>query len=379
MNIGYDGKRAVANLTGLGNYSRLVLESVAEACPDDTLTVFAPRPKDNPRLSRLRERDNVSFVYNPHPRLIPAPLWRSYGITPMLKPHSIDLYHGLSNELPLNIARAGIPSVVTIHDVIYRRLPWCYGSVDRFMCDFKYSRSCHAATRIIAISECTRRDIMHYYGIPEEKIDIVYQGCDDIFRRRFTPAQIEDVRHIYDLPDRYILQVGTIERRKNAELSVRALATIADRDISLVIVGRDNHYKEFLTTLARQHGVEGRVQFIHNVTFPHLPAVNQGAEIILYPSLYEGFGIPILEALESHRPVIAATGSCLEEAGGDAALYVDPYSPRQLAEAIDAILNHTVDPDSMIARGLTHAARFSNSTIARSILDVYRRCLTPRN
>ncbi len=379
MNIGYDGKRAVANLTGLGNYSRLVLESIAEAHPLDTLTIFAPKPKDNPRLSRLRECDNVNFVYNSHPRLMPAPLWRSYGITSMLKPKGINLYHGLSNELPLNIKSSGIPSVVTIHDVIYRRLPWCYSAVDRTMCDFKYSRSCHNATRIIAISECTRRDIIHYYGVPEEKIDIVYQGCDDIFRHRFTPAEIEDVRHIYNLPKRYILQVGTIERRKNAELSVRALSAIDDHDIKLVIVGRDNHYKDFLINLARELGVENRLQFIHNVTFPHLPAVNQGAEIILYPSLYEGFGIPILEALECRRPVIAATGSCLEEAGGDAALYVDPQSTRQLSEAINAILSHSVDVDAMIARGLTYAARFSNSTIARSILDVYRRCLTGSN
>lgn len=374
MNIGYDGKRAVANFTGLGNYSRLVLESVAAEYPEDVLTVFAPEPKDNPRIATLSGYGNVNFVYRPKGAL-PSSLWRSYGITSMLRSRGINLYHGLSNELPLNIRSAGIPSVVTIHDVIYRRLPRCYGAVDRFMCDFKYSRSCHNATRIIAISRRTRDDIIHYYKIPPEKIDIVYQGCDDSFRHIFSQAEIEEVKKIYNLPKRYILQVGTIERRKNAELSVRALSAIRDTKLPLVIAGRDNHYKRRLMEIAADLGVTSRLIFVHNVSFAHLPAVNQGAEVILYPSLYEGFGIPVLEALESRRPVIAATGSCLEEAGGDATMYVDPHSPRELARCIDTLTDGSTDTKSMIERGIRYAARFSNADIARSIMEVYQKAI----
>ncbi len=374
MKIAYDGKRAVGGLTGLGNYSRLVLETLSDAHPDDTFTVLAPRRRDNPRLQTLLRRPNVEFVYKTS--RAPSALWRSYGITKEMERLGADLYHGLSNELPLNILKAHIPTVLTMHDVIYRRLPECYTRTDRFFCDFKYSRSCRAATRIIAISERTKADIIEFYGVDPDKIDVVYQGCDDIFRHRCSAEELQAVRTKFSLPVRYILQVGTIEQRKNLELTIRALSAINDRDIHLVAVGKDRlGYQQKCQKLAEELGVADRVHFLSNVGFSDLPAVCQGAEVIVYPSRYEGFGIPVLEALESRRPLIAATGSCLEEAGGDAAIYVDPDDVRAMAEALNGIISGATDTDGMIARGVRHAARFSPATLEPNIWRAYERAI----
>ena len=376
MNIAYDGKRAVQNLTGLGNYSRLIVESVAREYPQHSLTLFAPSRRDNPRLAPVLSLPNVSMRL---PQKGEAPLggslWRTFGITRLLKPSGAALFHGLSNELPLNISRAGIPSVLTMHDVIYRTMPECYKAADRLIYDLKYGASCRAATRIIAISECTKRDIMRFYGVPEEKISVIYQGCDNIFHAEPTPDALAEVRKIYDLPERYLIQVGSIETRKNAALSVRALSALAS-PVPLLLIGRPTPYLREVERLAEELGVRDRLRVLHDVPFRHLPLLYRQAAAALYPSRYEGFGIPVLEALTCGTPCIAATGSCLEEAGGEAALYVDPDDARALARAADALISGGPEVAERIGRGLRHAATFDNSRIAARVMDVYRSVLS---
>lgn len=374
MIVGFDGKRPVSNMTGLGNYSRLVIEQLATRYLDNHFKIYAPKLKPNPRLLTIRKLPNVEFI-RPRNPLFSGALWRTFGIPGLLKKDHVDIYHGLSNELPLNIASSSVPSVVTIHDVIYRRLPECYSPFDRRMYDFKYGRSCHNSTRIIAVSQCTKNDIVDIYGVNPDKIDVVYQGCDDSFRRDISQEELAETRSRLHLPERYILQVGTVESRKNLELTVRALATLPS-DVWLVAVGRDREgYMGHVRKIAEELGVAGRILFIENIAFADLPAVNRLAEVIAYPSHYEGFGIPVLEGLESCRPVVAATGSCLEEAGGDAAIYVDPNSPRQMGEALNAILSGSAPVDRMIAAGKRHAAKFDTSMMASEIMKTYDKAI----
>lgn len=376
MKIGFDGKRAVANMTGLGNYSRLALESLSDARRQDKLIIYTPDMRDNPRLERLHHTYNADFRL-PSGRgfWTKGALWRTWSIARDLKRDGIQLFHGLSNELPLSIRRTGIPSVVTVHDVIYRRLPYCYKPVDRLLYDFKYGHSCHNADRIIAISKRTKLDIMELYGIAEDKIDVAYQGCDPQFKVQAGDRILESIRKKYDLPDRYLLQVGTIERRKNLELSVRALAQLP-ADVALVAVGRDNNYLGDVLKIADEYGVLDRLKVLQGVPFKDLPALNQGAEVILYPSRYEGFGIPVLEGLESLRPVVAATGSCLEEAGGNAAYYVDPDSAGDMADVLNGIISgRDTGIAERILEGKIHASRFSNDNMAADISRTYSKVL----
>lgn len=372
MVIGYDAKRAVSNMTGLGNYSRLVIEQIAENYPESKLLLYTPKLKDNPRLSHIRGLANVEFRLPP-PAGFKGSLWRSFGITNNLRADGIDIFHGLSNELPLNIGNAGVPSVVTMHDVIYRRLPHCYTAIDRILYDYKYGKSCRNATRIIAVSERTRQDVAEYYGVPLEKIDVVYQGCDDSFKREIPREELEEVRHRLPLPSRYILQVGTIEERKNLELTVKSLPYVP-KDVKLLVVGRDRKgYLEKVMRIAKELAVDDRIIVRSDITFRDLPAVNRLAEIIVYPSRYEGFGIPIIEGLESRRPVVAATGSCLEEAGGDAALYVNPDDVKGMGEALRGLLDGSIDSAGMIERGKIYASRFDTAKMGERIMEVYEK------
>lgn len=374
MIIGFDAKRAMSNMTGLGNYSRLVIGALGEENPNDRLLMYTPKMTDNPRLAKIRQLPNVEF-HLPPGLGFKGSLWRTFGVTNNLRADGVELYHGLSNELPLNIASSGVPSVVTIHDVIYRRMPECYKLADRIIYDFKYGRSCRAADRVIAVSECTKRDVVELYGVDPERIDVVYQGCDDSFKRIWSPEEIAALRKRYDLPAKFILQVGTIERRKNLELTVRALTSLP-QDIALVAVGKDHYgYLKYVMGIAREAGVASRIKIIPGIDFADLPGLNQAAEVVAYPSHYEGFGIPILEGLCSRRPVVAATGSCLEEAGGENSLYVDPHSPRDMAAALIATLRGGRDVEEMVKAGLEHAEKFDNRNMGGLIRDVYQRTI----
>lgn len=374
MIIGFDGKRAVSNMTGLGNYSRLVIEQVAMENPGDCLLVYTPALRSNPRLDTIKALHNVEFRLPP-PQGFSGSLWRTFGITNNLAADKADVFHGLSNELPLNIRKSGVPSVVTMHDVIYRTMPECYKPIDRTIYDFKYGRSCRNADRIIAVSERTKQDVVRFYGIDPDRIDVIYQGCDESFKRIWSREELEALRARLNLPDRYILQVGTIERRKNLELTVRALSSIP-KDVELVVIGRDHHgYKPVVEKLSRELGVSPRIHYYSGLDFKDLPGVNQAAEVIAYPSRYEGFGIPVVEGLESMRPVVAATGSCLEEAGGEHSIYVDPDSPRQMAEALNAILSGAADTREMTEAGKRHAARFDKRRMASDIKASYAKAI----
>lgn len=374
MTIGYDGKRAVSNMTGLGNYSRLVIEKIALAEPLDSLLIYTPKLSDNPRLNPIRSLHNVQFRL-PAPQGFHGALWRTFGITNNLRPDHVDIFHGLSNELPLNIRKGGVPSVVTMHDVIYRTMPECYKPIDRKIYDFKYGAACRNADRIIAVSECTKRDVERFYGIDPDKIDVIYQGCDESFRRKRTPEEIAELRKRLNLPERFILQVGTIEKRKNLELTVRALSSLNPK-IELVVVGRDHHgYKKHVDAIAKELGIANRIHYYSGLAFSDLPTLNQAADVIAYPSRYEGFGIPVLEGLESMRPVVAATGSCLEEAGGPESLYVDPDSPADLVAAFNAVIFGGREIEQMTKAGKDYARRFDTNAMASKILDSYQKTI----
>lgn len=378
MRIGFDAKRAVQNFTGLGNYSRYVIEALQEYFPDNEYVLYAPKRKDNARIRPILQKENTRLRTPEKGRWKKLrALWRVWGVTHELPADGVVLYHGLSNELPLNIHRQEeVKSVVTVHDLIFRRLPECYHTIDRWIYDYKFRKACQHADRIIAVSECTKQDIVSDYHIPADKIEVIYQGCDPAFSQKVSEEKRQEVRKAYSLPDRFILSVGTIEKRKNTLLAVKALPLLPE-DLHLVLVGRETPYVRQIKEFVRLHHLEGRVHLLHGIPFPDLPALYQCADAFIYPSVYEGFGIPILEALNSRIPVIAATGSCLEEAGGPHSLYVSPDKPEEAAEAIRKALT----PEHrhiMIEEGVKWAGHFSKEQAARQVMDCYKKVLFPQ-
>lgn len=375
MKIGFDGKRAAQNFTGLGNYSRYALEALAKYYPDEEYRVYIPKDVDNPKFEDiLSAAGGVMKKVLPHSAAARRfkSLWRVWGVTKSLATDGVQVFHGLSNELPLNICKAspGVKSVVTVHDVIFRRLPGCYPVIDRMIYDYKFRRACRNADHVIAVSECTKRDIVNDYGVSPDKVTVIYQGCDPLFAVSINKERMAEIKAKYSLPDKFIVSVGTIEERKNLQSVVKSLLLLPD-DIHLVAVGRRTKYTALIDKFVAENHLEHRVHLLHGVPYVDLPAIYQCADVFAYMSLYEGFGIPLLEALNSRVPVVAATGSCLEEAGGPGSIYVEPFDVEAIAGAVKRCLLPDVK-EAMVAAGLDWAARFSMERFAHETMDCYK-------
>lgn len=373
--VGFDSKRLTRNRTGLGNYARFVAESLSRFAPE-IQQVHSSSSLGEPVLYDYLKAFPSFHLVMPRIKGIPLGdyLWRNYlSRTPLLE-RSIQLFHGLSNELPSTIRDWGIPSVVTTHDLIYEIFPQYYSSpLDVAMYREKYSRSTKDADCVIAVSACTKRDLIRFYGIPEGKIAVLYQGCNPVFSDEIPASTLSSIRTKYRLPSEYILSVGTIEPRKNALRLVEALSLVKNLRLHLVLVGRETKYTRSVVKRADELRVSDRLHILTNVPFADLPAIYKLSRIFAFPSLYEGFGIPILEALNSGIPVVSATGSCLEEAGGPGSLYANPYSPDDLAQKID----QTQDlRDEMVRLGHDWAKRFDPAILGRQMADLYRKLVS---
>lgn len=378
MKIGFDAKRAAQNRTGLGNYSRFVLRILSQHEPQNEYHLYIPNERRTPFLGEI---PTLERLHRHYPRTWfwrkLKSLWRVWGVSSDVRCDGMDIFHGLSNELPLNVRRAGCKTVVTIHDLIFLRYPQYYHPIDRTIYNHKFRRACENADRVIAVSEFTKQDIIKFYGTPEDKIDVVYQGCDPVFGREIPEETREEVSRRYCLPQRFLLYVGSIEERKNLMLVARALDLMQRRhpevadDIRIVAVGRRTPYTDTIRDYLKGHGLEDRVLFFHGVTFADLPAFYRLATAFVYPSRIEGFGIPMLEAITAGLPAIGCTGSCLEEAGGPDSAYVSPDDPEEMAEAIRRVWTDPELRRRMTERGREYARRFSDESLCRDLMAVY--------
>ena len=384
MRIGFDAKRIVRNGTGLGSYARTLINDLTAVAPGDCeLRLYAPDKGKDELRNMVVEAPNVQFVYphfatdTHHPSFfsrLRGSLWRTHGMVSQLRQDGVELYHGLSGELPIGIKKAGIKTVVTIHDLIFLRHPEYYKWLDTKLYAWKFRKTVAEADRIIAISECTKRDIMFFGGVKSEKIDLIYQSCGTRFKQRATDDERKLVREKYHLPERYIISVGSIEERKNVLLAVKALWYVPE-EVSLVIVGRRTPYTERVEQYAREYNLEHRVRILHSVPYADLPSLYQEAEVCVYPSRYEGFGIPIIEAIQSGLPVVACTGSCLMEAGGNDNIYVDPDDISGMVKGICQSLKGAEGREERIARSQQYIQRFEGNNVAAQVFEVYKKLL----
>jgi glycosyltransferase involved in cell wall biosynthesis len=373
MNIGFDAKRVFHNATGLGNYARDVLRILRRHRPEHVCWAYTPRPGPLP-FELADDRFRVRGPRTVLGRAFPS-LWRARGIVRDLRDDGIRLFHGLSNELPLGIASAGIASVVTIHDLIFERFPELYRPIDRRIYSAKARSAVARADVVVAISDRTRRDLVELYGVPDARVRVVYQTCHEAFRSPVPEERLREVAARWALPATFLLAVGTIERRKNLLLVLRALEGLPG--VPLVAVGRETPYADELRAFARARGLEGRVRLLSGVSTPDLAAMYRLATLALYPSLFEGFGIPIVEALFSGTPVVTTRGGVFPEAGGPGSAYVDPADPDALREVLSGLLGDEGRRAAMREAGLRHAARFSEEAIADALAGAYDAALRP--
>lgn len=377
MKIGYDAKRAAQNRTGLGNYSRFVARIMVEQMPDNDYRLYVPDERRAPYLCDIASVAALPVVSPKGMWRCFSAAWRSWGMVADLRRDGIELYHGLSNELPINIKSAGCRSVVTIHDLIFLRNPEYYAKVDRLIYNFKFRKACQDADRIVAVSEFTKHDIIHYYGIAPEKIDVVYQGCDRAFATPISNDKLDEVRCKYNLPSVYVLYVGSIEERKNVGLLIEALKGEAEqgRPFHIVMVGKSTAYCERQKSIVAKYGLQPYCHFFHNIPYADLPSFYRLASAFVYPSRIEGFGIPMLEAITSGVPAIGCSGSCLEEAGGQGSLYVDPDDASALGDAVARVLTDNNLRSYMVEKGREYALNFSDEKLSRDLMNVYQKAM----
>ncbi|MDR2040343.1 MAG: glycosyltransferase family 4 protein [Bacteroidales bacterium] len=378
MIIGFDAKRAFANYTGLGNYSRYVINNLSTAYPENEYRLYAPKDTNNPDLESLRSQKNIASVFPKGINKYFSSLWRTKSIVQDLFRDNIQLYHGLSNELPAGLDKKGIRSIVTIHDLIFLRFPDYYKAIDRAVYKRKFRYACQKADHIVTVSECTKNDVISYFDIDPQKISIIYQGCDTLFHHTVSNEEKQRIRKKYHLPETFMLNVGTIESRKNLMLAVKSLLHL-DESIHLVAVGRETAYAEQIKNFVTKNKLEKRVHLFSGVPLTDLPAFYQTASVFVYPSFYEGFGIPIIEALYSGVPVIAAIGSCLLEAGGPHSIYVDPDNDEELAKNVKKILSNDTFTSKMITEGKKHAIHFDDHLLADQMITLYKNVLEGRS
>jgi glycosyltransferase involved in cell wall biosynthesis len=368
MKIAFDAKRAFRNSSGLGNYSRTIIRQLSEFYPENKYILYSPKggnididfPPGN--TSSVFPSGFFSKIFTSY--------WRSYSLGRILKQTQPDVFHGLSNELPMNIHKSGVKRLVTIHDLIFFRYPDLYQFIDRKIYHKKFLYASENADKVIAVSEQTKKDIIRYLGIPGEKIEVVYQSWDPRYNKKHTAEEIRNIRKKYDLPEEYILNVGTIEERKNLLQLIKALNE-AKISIPLAVVGRRKKgYAEKVFEYIRDHRLEN-IYFLQSVPNEDLPALYQGASLFVYPSSFEGFGIPVLEALQSGVPVIAGKGHCLEETGGPESIYIDPFNVEEFGKAIRKVLNDRNLQKKMMDAGFLHAKNFTPEKTVSKLYSVY--------
>jgi len=368
MKIGFDSKRAFFNKSGLGNYSRSTINQLMRFYSMHDYFLYTTglnknkifTPAENAKIIEPTSLINSYF----------KSYWRSFRLSKDIKKEKLDIYHGLSNELPQNVHKTGAKTFVTIHDLIFMRYPELYNSIDRKIYTQKFKYSCEIAHKVIAISEQTKTDIITYFGTDEKKIEVVYQGCNPMYYTEAETHKKIEIHQKYNLPEQYILNVGTIERRKNILTVIKALHQ-GKIDIPLVIIGGKTSYTDEVEKYITENKLESKVLIFSNVPQEDLPALYQCAELFIYPSLFEGFGIPILEALNSKIPVITTKGGCFSEVGGFNSLYVNPESIEEIQASINKILNDSEYKQKMIAEGALFSQNFRDDKIAENLMNAY--------
>ncbi len=372
MKIGYDAKRLFCNTTGLGNYSRTLVHNLQKHAPQNEYYLYTPKQKKLSEAQHFKQNE-AYHIYVSKASL--KAWWRSLGITKQLQNDQLDIYHGLSNELPFGLNKTAIKSVVTIHDLIFKIYPDTYPFFDRLFYDVKFKNSCLQADKIIAISESTKTDIVHYYNIKPEKIEVIYQSC--------LPHYFEtdcNEKAYQKLPNEYLLYVGSVIPRKNLKLIIEAYKLLPkDCSIPLVIVGQGKQYKKKMNQLIRKYGLEKLFIWLSSVDSQQLKTLYRQAQLLVYPSFYEGFGLPVAEALLCKTPVITAQTSSLKEAGGNTSIYIDPKNAEELAIAIERVLTNSNLRKKMKDNGLDYAIQhFSPKITSQKMLDCYNQLSSVR-
>ncbi len=356
---------------GVSGYIRQLLLHLPGEASDLDLTAFTP-------AGSLTEFPGIALEHSRLRTGQPAQriLWEQTALPAAMRQHSLDLLHGAVNVTPL---LSPCPTVVTIHDLSFMRYPQAFPASQRAYLRSQVRRSARHACQVIAVSQATKDDVVALFGVPPQRITVVYNGVDAAFTPA-APEQVEAFRRAKGLPQHFVLHLGTLEPRKNLARLVQAFARVkqqlpASDDLKLVLAGGKGWDYDDIFAAVQREGLHQHVIFPGYVADADLPWFYRAATVFAYPSLLEGFGLPVLEAMACGTPVVTSSVSSLPEVAGDAALLVDPASVDALAAALVQVLSNSPLAVGMRHRGLLQAGRFSWQRTAAETAGVYRAAL----
>jgi glycosyltransferase involved in cell wall biosynthesis len=361
MKIGFDAKRAFQNKSGLGNYSRDLIRMLERSNRFSSIVLFRPKS------TTLFIPGEKTLEVGPKNRKFSS-LWRMFSLFRESEKYDLDIFHGLSNELPFG-KKGKIKTIVTIHDLIFERFPKWYSSIDCLIYRFKTKNACKRADKIVAISEQTKKDLIELYQVPASKISVVYQGCHSAFLQDYSISELQVIQEKYQLPNQFALQVGTIESRKNALLSVKAVHQV--KDLPLILIGKKTDYFSTIEKYIQDYNLGHRIKRVEVDNMEDLAKIYALSTLFLYPSIFEGFGIPIIEALFSKTPVITNKLGVFPEAGGPNSYYVSIDEEAEMVEKIQYILDNPVEVKKSCEESYTFANKFREEALLKSWEKIY--------
>jgi glycosyltransferase involved in cell wall biosynthesis len=367
MRIVVDGRTIVGGRTGVGVYAERIVRSLLQIDQQNQYFLFLVEP-----LADLRASNLTTVMIPGYNRAGLNRLWENVLVPRFASKNHIDLYFSPAYALPF-FRPAKLPLVTAIHDLIGLLYPETFTPKMRLWQKIFIANAARVADRIITGSNATRADFLRLYPSAEKKTSVIYHSIDEDFRPGSSPEEIRRVQEKYGLPRKIVLYVGTVEPRKNVANLARAFARLPNsikNEFTLVIAGKPGWFVDSIKTEISRLQLGEKVRYIGYVERKDLPTLYQLATLFVYPSLYEGFGFPPLEAMACGVPVLCSNTSSFPEVVGDAAIMVDPHDVGQMGKELERLLGNPVLRDEMGTRGLGQAERFGARRMAEETLKV---------
>jgi len=362
MRIGIDVRKI--NDFGIGTYIQNLLKYLLELDKQNQYFIFFNH-RDVENFSYPKER--VVKLINNSPKYS---IREHFSLSHQAKKYNIQLFHEPHYTLPYFLK---CQKVVSIHDLIHLKFPQNLPSPKAYLyAKFVIGKAVKKADKILVGSENTKNDIMEIFQTKEKNIEVIYYGVDEIFKPIKDQNLLENFGNKYKLPDKYILYSGSMRKHKNLENALKAYADLKDKSHDLVLAGVGLQNQKVLEPMLQELKITERVKIVPFLDYMELVLLYNSASVLFFPTLYEGFGLPVLEAMACGIPVVSSNNSSIAEVSGAAAVLVDPANLKEMAVSLEKVLDETTLRQKMISLGLERAKMFSWKKTAEKTLKIYR-------